>query len=326
MLLLAGCGGVRERSGAGGAVVPDSPAPAIAAVDRPPGADELDSLRFEWTPFDAGPTGYGSANATGVSSQVELCFRQSDTADETCPPPSAAELAKFAAEERTYDEAIRPADEGDVRVVASLALAEGGHEVLLAWHNRSGQVCWQADELDANGSSGGSGPNGPCARAAQLAAYPETAKDVSLEEACDSICLTSDEAGSDPKATSFVLVGTVGAAADALRVTLAGGSTATYPLVGPTIPGTDTRVFMAELGANDWRKLELARGGRIVRTVEMPALMAADEDCMAKVGPMPMPDVADVTDTQSLRAAMKPYDDALQACLKASGALRPSSP
>jgi hypothetical protein len=84
---------------------------------------------------------------------------------------------------------------------------------------------------------------------------------------------------------------------------------------------SNRRVFLLDLGVSDWRKLELIRAGAVAETAQMPAFIAAYEDCTDKVGPPPQPP-ADA-DTQAMIDAMHRYDTALMACARALGALPP---
>ena len=136
---------------------------------------------------------------------------------------------------------------------------------------------------------------------------------------CAAVCLASSGTGSDA-AQRWVLSGTVAADADALDVTTADGATTEYPLTGPVLDG-DRRVFLLDLGAHDWRKLGLVRGGRVVDETTMPAGAAAAEDCIHKTGPMPMPPTISATGPPVEESgAMKAWNAAFQACLAASGA------
>jgi hypothetical protein len=78
---------------------------------------------------------------------------------------------------------------------------------------------------------------------------------------------------------------------------------------------------LLDLGAQDWRKLGLVRGDRVVDETTMPVAEAAAEDCNEKVGPTPMPPTVSATAGPTEQtSAMKAYDAAFQACLVASGA------
>jgi hypothetical protein len=318
-LLLAGCGSAVQSAGA--PVVADTTAPPLTAVDEAPPEDVLWWIQEEFPPH---PTGSSSTDQSGGLNQVCIAsvgvdWASSGTAappagamEKPCPEPTPEELAKMVAEERRYHEAIRPAPDSPPRVVAKLALQDGGEELFTAWHNGAGELCWQVDEVTTDGSSGG-GPNGPCVDA-QL---PATGMDVPR---CATICLASGTT-SDSNVSRYVLTGTVAADADALRITRAGGAVITYPLSGPIVGG-ERRVFMVELGTNDWRKLELVRDGDVVATEKMPAFMAAYEDCEHSVGPMPQP--APNADAQPMLDSMRAYSRQIDACVRTSGALPPA--
>jgi hypothetical protein len=123
---------------------------------------------------------------------------------------------------------------------------------------------------------------------------------------------------------TWVLSGTVAPDADAIDVTTSAGTTAEYPLTGPLVAGGDRRVFMLELGKADWRKLVLLRGGRVVDESTMPAMAAASEDCMTKLGPMPPPKPPETPGAQiSATPEMQTWQASFQACLTAHGAVPP---
>ena len=117
-----------------------------------------------------------------------------------------------------------------------------------------------------------------------------------------------------------MLSGTVPADADALDVTTADGATTEYPLTGPVLDG-DRRVFLLDLGAQDWRKLGLVRGGQRRRR---------DDDAGGDRGRRglqrqgrPDADAATISVTPGpleQTAAMRAWNAAFQACLAASGA------
>lgn len=287
--VLAGCGSATSER-AGSSIVPDAAAPPVVAVDEAPPADVTALLHAMFAPRPI--------SGSGPNGTIQLCM-VSDMAPATssasCPQPSPEEVAQARAEEERYRAAIEPAATSEPRVVAKLTL-HGGDVLFTAWRTSAGAVCW---ETDAGG--GGSGPAGPC-----------TTEDGG---ACGALCLAS--AGGD--GDDYVLSGTVPLDAEALRVTLAGGATATYPLVGPALLDTNRRVFMLDLGTHDWRKLELVRQGAVAQTLELPRTQAAFEDCSAKLGPPPAPPPSG--DTQALLDAMRPYNTALQACVRSSGAI-----
>ncbi len=324
VLLLAACGAATPEQ-AGAPVVPDAPAPPITAVNEAPPEDVAWFLQAEFgqdsSPDDSGSSSFGvsvcEVEVRDISG-LGLPATQ-DAAGSSCPQPTAEEQARWRAEEQRYEEAIRPAAGSEPRVVAKLRLGAGGDLLFTAWKSSSGALCWETDESGPDGGGGG-GPSGPCAQQAASDAYPEFS--LSLQTGvppCDVICLDSDGGESGDGADTYLLSGTVPRDAEAIRVTEAGGTTATYPLLGPRVLDTERSVFMLDLGAHDWRKLELIRGGAIVATAEMPTLMAAYEDCAAKIDPPPNPPAS--ADEQAILDAMQPYEAALTACLRASGAL-----
>ena len=302
-LLLAGCGAAGPSRGPASApVLPDAPAPPIAAAAAPAPDWVLGLLHL-------------AANAGVSSTEGWSCFVRAVPAGSTvpatqqCGPPTPAQKAEVEAQRKAHEAAMQPVAGSEPRVVATLRLANGGTVSFAAWTAAGGKPCW-VTEIEVGTSGGGGGPDGPCMREpapAGAAAVP-----------CDALCLDSSGTGVDR--TTYVLAGTVPASAAALRVTLADGSVATYPLAGPPLPGfADRRIFLLGLGASDWRKLELAAGGTVTSTVEMPREQAAFEDCGAKVG-RPQPAAG-----SDLQAAMQPYQDALNSCLQAAGAFGQAS-
>lgn len=140
---------------------------------------------------------------------------------------------------------------------------------------------------------------------------------------CAAICL--DSAGGDG---GYVLAGTVAADATAIRITLDNHTQATYPLTGPIITPTKRRVFIVDLGAHDWRKLELGRDGTTTSTVTMSPRRAAYEDCSKRVHPQPPPPTE--TTPGALTATMNAYAAALNNCVRTAigepGPLLPAFP
>ena len=132
-----------------------------------------------------------------------------------------------------------------------------GRGALLVWRTRSQRLCFTT----ARPSHGGGTVFGPCVGS------------------CDDICLRSSGAGHSLTSIEFLLAGTVRRDATALRITRSRGAPTEYPLRGPLVPGTSRRIFMLWLGRNDWRRLELLRGGSVVAEQRMPAAMAASSDC-----------------------------------------------
>jgi hypothetical protein len=159
--------------------------------------------------------------------------------------------------------------------VAALRLPYGFRRLLIAWWSRTGLLCMSATGASAGGVNA---PFGPCVVAGDRAAgYP----DDPLSPRCRVICLHS---GFDSVAGTegYYLAGTVPLDATALRVTVRGGDVTTYPLRGPRLPETTSRIFMAELGASGWRRVELVRGTSVVATETMSPKMAAFWDCVER--------------------------------------------
>jgi hypothetical protein len=322
VLLLAGCGAAMSEQ-AGVPVVPDAPSPAIVAVNEAPPDDVLWFLRAEFGQELAS----ADSSSSNLGGSISIC-EVTDTSGvgppptldgNSCPQPTAEEQARFDAQEQRYEQAIRPAPGSEPRVVARLPLGAGSDLLFTAWKSNSGALCWQTDETGADGGGGG-GPSGPCAQQAQSEAYPELAAGLGPGlPSCGVICLASEGGSGDGGADTYLLSGTVPLDAEAIRVTVAGGMTATYALVGPRVLDSDRRVFLLELGAYDWRKLELIRRGAVAATAQMPAFTAAYEDCTDTIGPPPQPPAT--ADPQAMLDAMRPYDTTLMACVRASGAL-----
>jgi hypothetical protein len=242
--------------------------------------------------------------------QVRLCAEltppgATSTVGSTCPQPSAEEIAKMQAQLEQYVAAIRPAPGTDPQVTAKLELGQDEELLFTTWTASSGAACWAVNQVGSDEGGGESGPTGPCAVAASRVAFPR--KDAA---SCAALCLQSMSLDH-----GFALEGTVPADAEALRVTTADGSTATYPLVGPRLSDAGLRVFMVDLGAHDWRKAELIRNGAVSATASMPPTQAAYEDCAAQLAPPPTPEATNA-DIQALLTAMKPYNDALSGCIR----------
>jgi hypothetical protein len=213
-------------------------APVVRAVDRPPPAAVMQLLDLE----------LGIAHAGTISSI--LC----------APGPcKAADIADARAREAARLDAIRPAAGTGPRAVAELP----GKGTLLAWRNRTAQVCLVAVKRQK-----ATPVFGPC--------LPGEAS-----EPCTAICLVSSGLqGGSGAPTGYLLAGTVSSAATALQVTTARGRTV-YPLQGPILRGTGRRVFMLDLGHDDFRVLELLQGTKVIDSRELPAVQAAFEDCQA---------------------------------------------
>jgi hypothetical protein len=286
--LLSGCGAA-TLGPAGAPVVADRPAPPIEAADEAPPDDVAAFLSEEFT------LDISSGGSSDSTLSVEVCGIMELNGSEpvqvengvgtACPQRTAEQQAQFDEELRRYTEAIRPAPGTEPRGVAKLRLS--GRELLFTtWASTSGGLCWETD-LSGPDGSGGDGPAGPCELAARALAYPDSG--VGITAPCASVCLDSQPANLDDGTDTNILSATVPLDAEAIRITLAGGGVATYPLVGPVVPRSSRRVFLLDLGARDWRKLELVRNAAVATTVEMPALRVAYEDCSDTVGPVPLP-------------------------------------
>jgi hypothetical protein len=323
VFVLAGCGsGVPGRAG-GGPITPDRPAPPIIATNESPPDDIAWFLKLNFGEDQATPSVTGhdficeQSTAGGVGSLPSS----------SCPQPGAEQIAQMEAEAEEYAQAIRPASGTDPQVVAKLELGNDQELLFTRWRTSAGAPCWEVDQEGPDGSGGGGGPSGPCVGEAQAIAYPSSSLFLTQNDVtpCTALCLDSVSVErDDQQATDFALQGTVPADAQALRITLADGATATYPLVGPRFPDASLRIFMVDLGAHDWRKVELIRNASVSSTATMPATQAAYEDCAEQVGPPPTPTLPATTDddTQAMLAAMKPYDDALNSCIASKTAGR----
>ena len=283
-------------SGAGkpaAAGAPAAPAPPIVPVDEPPPAEVERVLQEEFAPPSA---------SSGVD-YMQTTFTWGNGGTTTTSAPTPAQVAEGRAELDAQRRALEPAPDSTPRVVARLPLADGGDALFVVWHNRDGRLCTYTNVTHASGGGGGMG--GLCAE--------------SQGTECAQICLASDGSGA-VSADDWVVSGTVVADADALDVTTADGSTTEYPLAGPVLDG-DRRVFMLDLGSQDWRKLALVRGGGVVAETTMPAASVASEDCERKAGPMPMPPMGSIVSAPGEQSvAMKAWETSFQACLAASGA------
>ncbi len=255
VLLLAGCGGAAHRTAA--------PPPVKAVHEALPDyvRKQLDGMIGLDASKGADLTGNFMCVVSVTSKKVRKC--------------TAAELATGRASQLQYQRAMAPAPGEEPRAVAALRLPYGFRELLIVWRSASGRLCMSAARV-----SGGTvdAPFGPCVVAGDRAAgYPANP----LNPRCGTVCLSAgfdDVAGTN----SYYLAGTVPPSATALRVTLGGGDVVTYPLHGPLLTGTKSRVFMAKLGALGWRRVELLRGKTVVATETMVPKMAAFWDCHDK--------------------------------------------
>ncbi len=302
VVVLAGCGA--ETGGPGVAPVrqsvPAAPAPPIVALDEAPPAEVTRMLDEEFAPLPVDSGLYGAAGPTSVIFMWGVDVQ--DAGGTSAPTP--AQIAEARRQFEAHREALVPAPGSRPRAVARLPLADGGDTLFIVWHNRDGLLCTYTSTSDAGGTSGGAGAVRARATARGRSAQPSA----SLRAARAA---RRRSAGSSPERSRPTR---------ALDVTTSDGPTTEYPLTGPVLDG-DRRVFLLELGAHDWRKLTLVRGGQLVDETTMPAGAAAAEDCNHKVGPMPMPPAISVTPGPGEQSpAMQAWESSFQACLTASGA------
>jgi hypothetical protein len=184
------------------------------------------------------------------------------TLDAVCTPSpcTARDVRRMKAQVAEHRDRIRPAPGTSPRTVAELH----GKDLLIAWRNRASQLCLEATRVQG----GGTPVFGPCVGDDRA-------------DPCTALCLVSSSTG-DRSSVRYLLAGTVSGDATALRITTARTRT-TYPLQGPVLAGTNRRVFMLELGHDDYRVLELLRGASVVDSRSLPVWQAAVEDCQASV-------------------------------------------
>jgi hypothetical protein len=173
-------------------------------------------------------------------------------------PCSAADVAEANTREAEHEDAIRPASGTSPRAVAELP----GAGELIAWHNKAAQLCLAGARISGNTTD----VFGPCV--------------ADRTNPCTAMCLASDMSAASGAPTTYLLAGTVPRDATALLVGTSRTRTL-YPLRGPLLRGTDRRVFILDLGRDDYRVLELLRGTNVIDSLELPAIQAAFEDCQA---------------------------------------------
>jgi len=254
VLLLAGCGGAGHRAAA----------PPVTAVHEALSdyvRTQLDSM-----------LGLDRTKGSYLTTVFMCAVSVTSTKVRKC---TAAELAAGRASQLRFQAALAPAQGQEPTAVAALRLPYGYRELLIAWRSASGRLCMSAARVSVGTVDA---PFGPCVVAGDRAAgYPTNP----LNPRCGAVCLSAgfdDVAGTN----SYYLAGTVPPSATALRVTVGGGGMITYPLRGPLLPGTESRVFMAQLGARGWRRVELLRGKTVVATETMVPKMTAFWDCHDK--------------------------------------------
>lgn len=294
VLVLAGCGSASTGPGKPAAAgAPVAPAPPIVPLDEAPPEPVARMLDMLFAPPSSATSGFDHLQTT-----ITWAAGGPTT---TTSAPTPAQIAEASAQLEAQRRALEPAADSTPRVVARLPLADGGEALFVDWHNDAGRLCTYTSITHASGGGGGMG--GACVE-------PQQAQ-------CTAICLASDGSGV-LSADDWVLSGTVPADADALDVTTADGATAEYPLAGPVLDG-DRRVFMLDLGAQDWRQLALVRGGDVVAETAMPVAQVAGEECERKAGPMPPPPTEPPTPASGESPEVKAWNDAFQACLQAHG-------
>jgi hypothetical protein len=294
VIVIAGC---VTAAGQSGAPVTVAAAPPIVALDEAPPPELLGLLDFGSASSSAPLTANSSASIMFTSTHGSDRVSGTDVWAWSKSGPAvltAAQIAAFQAEIAAELAAVAPAAGTSPRLVASLPLADDGTAYFVTWHNSAGLLCTATETVYATGSGGGS-PAGPCIGSA------------AVEPECGSICLKSSGGGDSATETRWVLGGTVDASADALDVTTADGATVEYPLTGPVLDG-DRRVFLLDLGDQDWRTLVLLRNGQVVDRTAQPAIVIESENCETTIGPTAVP-------PQSMDA----WNAAFRSCLSASG-------
>lgn len=162
--------------------------------------------------------------------------------------PTEESLDRAREETRRWIELVSPAPGTEPRAVAELSL--GGERVaeLVTWRTEAGKLCALTRIVPREASLWDSQLTGDCEPAL----------------GCESPCLVTAAS----MAGQLVLAGIVDREADAFRLT-SPHNQATFPLVGPAITGSDLRVFMLELGTDDWRRLEFLRDGEMLEEDEL---------------------------------------------------------
>lgn len=283
VFVLAGCGAATNGSGKPAASsVPGAPAPPIVPLDEAPPAEVGRMIDALTTPLRSGGPNSGVDSVTFTFTWGP----DGTSTTESSPEQTAQALARIDARRG----ATAPAPGSPPRAVARLPLADGGDALFVTWHNRAGALCSTTWISHENGGGGGSGCD-----------------DASLPS-CTAICLESSGGGPDGSEMVRLLTGTVAADADTIDVTTADGTTTAYPLTGPLVDG-DRRVFMLELGSQDWRTLVLLRAGDAVDRTAMPKGEVAVDECDASVPPPP-----------AATPGSTAYTEAMNACLAEHGA------
>jgi hypothetical protein len=289
VLIASGCGSTLA-AGEGGSTMATADvieaAPPIRSVDR------ATDLSYLWEDVHGGAPG----------SEVEMCFvanagsavdpPQTTTAPagNRCDSLTAAEKAKLEKQAQDSRNALRPA--GEPRVVAELPFGHRETLNLAVWGTAAGELCLYAEaRLDQINTASG-GPFGPC---------------VDDSRPCKQICV--EEIPTDENGSTVALAGVVPADADLITITVRGGKTHAYPLTGPPVPGfASKRIFMADLGNDRYRHIEVTEAGSVLATLDKDPRIVALEECEPDNGASPTPE------------QMQASKDALQQCLQDHGA------
>ena len=230
--ILAGCGSVAGQP-AEGPEAGGEPASSIRAVDRSaPGADKSVSealytmtLEPSWDPCEE-PT----------AENLQMCKEQKEID------------RQFKAEEERanaqHAEETSPAPGTEPRVVAELPLADGLTAELVVWRARNEKTCTLARIVPLERAHLGAQRIGECVR------Y------MPCGEICLAVLTTDDHRA--------VLAGTLPSAADKLRLEGPDDREREYVLSGPVIEETARRVFIADLGDEDWWTVEIRSGEEIL--------------------------------------------------------------
>jgi hypothetical protein len=217
-----------------GAVSGDAGDGAVRAVDRPaPDAHRAESevqieVRVE--------SGRDPCEQPPTAENVEMCDQQRQL---------------IAEEERRtaqHEAEISPVEGSEPRVVAELPLRNGAVAELVAWRARNGKTCALVRITPAQRQGFGARRVGECVRF------------MPCTELCLTVLTTDDR--------QAVLAGTVPQGAEVLRLLGPDDRERDYELGGPVIGGSDFRVFIADLGDEDWWTAELRRGDETLATDE----------------------------------------------------------
>lgn len=251
VFVIAGCGSATTAPDDGREAL-DAP-PTIRAADRP-APDVLAWLDEEYDELDS-PCLDSDQNSGTHEADGECNLTAAEREQ------YVADLRDVRREREEYFDAVRPAPDSGPRVVAELELSDDATAEVLAWRNAVRRLCTMTRILLPKSGSGGGPPGGECYSIGH----------------CADVCLSTE-------GRRDVLSGTVAASGDVLRMTLLDDRVYAYPLVGPLVPGSDRRVFIVQLQASYWRRLELLRSGEVLEKVEQPPDTVEFERCTDEFG------------------------------------------